>query len=259
MYLCMDDEGRVYQAASYRADGRGFEQLPQKADAGDLCLGSPYLEQERRSKNEWKMLQSFNARQDEADLKAKAMRKVLAQKEKLRELAHDLKMQVPAYKGRLINEAAIQTMSGADFSTNSIWGQSSGRFANGLGRTNDEVLREASLYQSLGMIPTEAKTAEINTAVVSVDPTEIEQYYLAQQTSKQIHSDAEKIALQRERELYQEKALKSQRQHIDSVNDAVLVEPQASYIDSEIEATSANLKKVGIALGVLALFNAIRG
>lgn len=258
MYLCMDDEGRVYQAASYRADGRGFEQLPQKADAADLCLGSPYLEQERKSRNEWKMLQSYNARQDEADLKARAMRKVIQQKENLRALARDLKMQVPAYKDRLVKEAAIQTLSGADFSTNSIWGQSSGRFANGIGRTNDEVLREAAIYQSLGMVPTEAKTAEINTAVVSVDPLEIEQYYLSQQSKAVAHSTGEKEALMREREMYAEKS-QSSRAHIDSVNDATLVEPQASYIDDEIAATSVNLKKVGIALGVLALFNAIRG
>ena len=258
MYLCMDDNGRVYQAASYRADGRGFESLPQKADVADLCLGSPYLKQESDSRKEWRMLQSFNARQDEADLKARAMRKVIAQRENLRALAHDLKMQVPAFKNKLIKEAAIQTMSGADFATNSIWGQSSGRFANGLGRTNDEVLREAAIYQSMGEVPSESKTAEINTAVVSVDPLEIEQYYLNQQTGKQIQSEAEKIALQRERELTLEKQQRSTLQHIDSVNDATLVEPQASYIEDEMTKTSANLKKVGIALGVLALFNALR-
>jgi hypothetical protein len=255
----MNDEGQVYQAASYRADGRGFEQLPQKSDIADLCLGSPHINQEKRSQAEWKMLQSFNARQDEAELKARAMRRYLAQRKRLREMAHDLKMQIPAFKGQLVKEAAIQSMSGADFGTNTIWGVSNGRYANGVGRTNDEVLREAAIYQSMGTVPQPAKLNEINSAVVSTDPIEIEQYYLSQQAGQKIRSDAEKMALQKEQELYQEKSLRSQLAKIDSVNDAQLVEPQSRYIEDEMEQTSENLKKVGIALGVLALINAFRG
>lgn len=259
MYLCMDDNGKIYQAASYRSDGRGFEKMPAKADSGDLCLGSPYLNQENMSKNEWAMLKSYNAQQDEMDLKAQIARKQIAQNRAWRAQQEDMKMQIPAYKNHLTKEAAVQAMSGADFSTNSIWGYSSNKHANGLGRSNNEVLIEAAMLQSMGEVPSAANTQEISTAVVNVDPYEIEQYYLAQEANKYITQSGEATALQREKELMLEKQMKSTSAHIDSTGDAVLVEPQARYVEDEQAKTAEMLKKVGIGLGVLALFNYIKG
>jgi hypothetical protein len=260
MYLCMDDNGRLYQAASYRADGRGFETLPQEVDSGDLCLSSPNIRQAQNSTNEWAMLKSVNALEDEADLRADYARRHAKRAAYQREQQEQMRMQIPSYKSKLTNDAAIQTMAGADFSTNSIWGQSSGKFANGLGRTNDEILREAAILQSMGEIPTDANTAEINTATVNVDPYEIEQYYLNQQAGKMVQSETEKIALQKEREIYEEKAMKSKLQAIDSTQDSVLAEKSGDvYLDDEQEKTTKTLKTVGLALGALAIFNMIRG
>ena len=155
-YLCMDENGNVYVAATHRSDGQGVESKPEEAESfASQLVQNPYLSQEAEAAKESSALAALNKHQDgltkKQALYAKAKRTKLSGH---RELSHSA-------KDKLLGEALAQQMGSADFDQLSIVDAQYGA-------------RHAAMLQSMGEVPVDTDLKYINEAEY-VSPLEFEQ------------------------------------------------------------------------------------
>jgi len=202
MFLCMDEYGRIYQSSRDREDGTGFEVYPEEVSMQDVTLQSTAIRAAEKTKKMWDNLAKYNAIEDSKELNKRydEQNKIISQDQINERL--DTERLNPAYQVNLTTEAAIQSMSGADFSQHAIWSNSSGRYSNGIGRTKNEKLTELAWLQQTGRVPASSYFQGIGEAdVQSVDKEEIEQYQLQKEHDVKKEIDANKAILENNQSL----------------------------------------------------------
>lgn len=197
MYLCVDEYGRIYQASRDREDGTGFEVYPEEVSMQDVTLQSTAIRAAQETKKMWDNLATYNAIMDSQELERKYIKNNIEEIKNNQKEKEELLRLNPAYQNELKTEAAIQSMSGADFSQHAIWSNSSGRYSNGIGRTKNEKLSELAWLQQTGRVPPLSHLSGIGEAdAQSVDKEEIEQYQLQKEYDAKKESDANKAILE---------------------------------------------------------------
>lgn len=155
-YLCMDEDGNVYVAATHRSDGLGVESKPESQESfASQLVQNPYLSQEVEASKETAQLAALNRHQD--DMTKKQALYARAKRTKLsghRELSHGA-------KDKLLGEALAQQMGSADFDQLSIVDAQYGA-------------RHAAMLQNMGEVPVDTDLKYISEAEY-VSPLEFEQ------------------------------------------------------------------------------------
>lgn len=155
-YLCMDEDGNVYVAATHRSDGLGVESKPESQESfASQLVQNPYLSQEAAVAKESTALAALNKYQDgmtkKQALYARAKRTKLSGR---KELSHSA-------KDKLLGEALAQQMGSADFDQLSIVDAQYGA-------------RHAAMLQNMGEVPVDTDLKYISEAEY-VSPLEFEQ------------------------------------------------------------------------------------
>ena len=121
MFLCMDEYGNVYQAASHRADGRGVERLPSVvSESRDNTLDGSFKKNDKKIQDEHKWLRSLNARMDNEQ--SMALKK---KNQQLRNMKEHYALKAEHHisndnQKNLYKEAMDKKLNGADFDRLSI-------------------------------------------------------------------------------------------------------------------------------------------
>lgn len=121
MFLCMDEYGNVYQAASHRADGRGVEKLPSVvSESRDNTLDNSFKKNDAKIQSEHKQLKALNASSDAHQM---AMHRKRSNHAKYMAMMNHAKTEAMISKPNqkaMYNQAMDKKMGQADFDRLSI-------------------------------------------------------------------------------------------------------------------------------------------
>lgn len=172
--LAMDNNGEIYEAASYRPDGKGFERSAKMSGMGDVALEAPYLKAAQKLNNEHDKLKKLRLAEDAANEIAKRRR---AYKIKLaNEMEKASNNLLNVNQKALTHAAVLQGLHGADFDQLSLSGY--GKSSDGLrGDNMKQKAVNTALLQGMGE---EVTMAEVE-AIYDLSPAEMEQHILEEE------------------------------------------------------------------------------
>lgn len=199
MLLSMDEKGRIYQGASHRADGLGFEDIPQVVDESDVCLENATLEASREINKTNQCLDLHNMLEKVNDAQLEMQSELVKKRErKIKSYINELTLN-PDVQQALLTDGLSQNMDhSSDFNQLEVSGY--GLSSDGImGPSTKEKAIELALSQQMGEIPVTTDTAQAtdlsNSAVYNVDKFEQDQYLLQTEAQKLSDQQAESIAV----------------------------------------------------------------
>lgn len=176
MLLSMDKKGRIYQAASHRADGLGFENVPEVVDERDVYYDNAALDQSRQINADNKELEQFNLLSNMKEEQAAVQAEILKKQARFIQAKKDAILNLPEVQEQMQYDGLMQNMTkSADFNQLEVSGY--GLSSDGvMGPTPHERAVEMALMQQMGAA-TAAETSTVDD-VYDVDKYEQEQYQL---------------------------------------------------------------------------------
>jgi hypothetical protein len=185
--LGMTEGGRIYETASHRPDGKGFERMPVDVDVKDVTLDNAVANANSELEISNKELSHHNLKENiQAELEANSWRTLKARADKIQAVKDELSKN-PEYQKQLQYDGLLQNISrSSDFNNLEISGY--GLSSDGThGPSRAQRAYEAALLQQMGHIGA-AEGSVISEDIFSVDASEKEQIelqYYADQLKKQ--------------------------------------------------------------------------
>ena len=171
MMLCMDENGRVYQASVDHSNGQGVERMADTvSDFGVNSLQNPYVATTRDANREAKMLQSVQVIEDQ-NLAAQKQKNNHNKKQAFIRAEQELEMS-RSQNNELMTEAVLAGMGSPDFDQLSIVDDQYGP-------------RHQAVLQGLGMVPTMGDKPYLRSVDFS-NPMEIEQAALIKMATNEV-------------------------------------------------------------------------
>lgn len=185
-YLCMDEYGNVYVAATHRSDGQGVEARPETVkDFADPGFQNPYLAQDNSAHKEGAMVKAVA---DNIDKQNEAISGQMRQIKKARARREMRGLELGRMKhDSLLAEAITQQLAGADFNQLAIVDAQYGA-------------KHLAMLEGMGEAVADSDLNYIQDAEMS--QLEYDQAQMTKMSTNQIMSEAKKRALLSEKENY---------------------------------------------------------